>query len=232
MRYLLFLFLGLLANDVLAQAELNWGLQVTPQYSNRRLIAQSTIDQADVRALEELEIGRFAYSAGAVVRWKSERVGFLTGLNFVNIGHQTEWRPVTPSDPAPPNSIEKRTVYRNLFIEAPAELQFFQSFDDKNALFFMMGLTFAYNLNNATQLIFTNGETEEVVEEPTDNEQFADINYSFITGMGWEHQLGERLAFSLQPTFQFWVRPLLTDIDVDFNRNLYSLGFRGILYFN
>jgi outer membrane translocation and assembly module TamA len=215
-----------------AQASFDWGLSATPNFSHRRLIAQDVINRAEVDSLEELEIAKISYSAGALVRWRSEKIGFQTGINYMNSGHRTRRVPVEPVDPAPSlGATEKRTVFRNIFIEVPAELQFFQELNDNNDFLFMMGITLSYNINNTTDLVFYNGESQEVVEQPTDNDQFSRVNYSFIAGMGWEHQFGENFIMSLQPTFQFWLRPLLNDINLPLNRNLYAVGLRASAYF-
>ena len=225
-KFLLAIFFCSTLFSLSAQSEFSWGVQVTPNFSHRRLIAQDVISREQVNMLEELEIARLSYNTGVTFRWKSERVGFQTGLNFMTSGHRTRRVSIENSDPAPPGATEKRTDYKSLFIEAPAELQFIQKLNDKNYFFFMMGVTLAYNIDNATNTIFYTGESQEVVAEPTDNSQFSSVNYSFITGMGWEHEFNESFSLVLQPTFQFWLRPLLNDIDLDLNRNLYSVGVR------
>lgn len=223
--------LFLMISSISAQASFDWGLNITPNFSHRRLIAQDVINRAEVDSLEALEIARISYTAGAFARWRSEKIGFQTGINYMESGHRTIRAPIEATDPAPADANEKRTIYRNVFIEVPAELQFFQELNDNNDFLFMMGLTFSYNINNTTDLVFYNGESQEVVEVPTDNDQFSRVNYSFIAGMGWEHQFGENFIMSFQPTFQFWLRPLLNDINLPLNRNLYAIGLRASAYF-
>jgi hypothetical protein len=229
-RFFLCCSLCFITASISAQATFSWGINGTPNFSHRRLIAQDVIDRPVIDSLEALEIARFSYSAGLHVRWRTDRVGFQTGLNFVNSGHRTQRVLVESSDPAPPNADEKRTVYQHLLIEAPAELYFFQEIDEKNDFFFMMGLSFAYMLNNSANIIFYNGESSDVVTA-TEDGRFSSINYSFLTGMGWEHDFNERFSLSLQPTFQFWLRPLFNDISVPLNRNLYAVGLRASLLF-
>ena len=231
-RFLICCALCFFSTSIFSQeATFSWGINGTPNFSHRRLIAQDVIDRPKIDSLEELEIARFSYSAGIHARWRTDRIGFQTGLNFVNSGHRTQRVAVESTDPAPPNATEKRTVYQHLFIEAPAELYFFQEIDDKNDFFFMMGISFAYNLNNATNIIFYDGENSDVVAEDVEDGEFSSINYSFLTGMGWEHHFNESFSLSLQPTFQFWLRPLFNDINVPLNRNLYALGLRASLLF-
>jgi len=230
-KILLFTIALLTAGSVFAQAELSWGIHATPNVSHRRLIAQEDIDRREVNRLDSLEVAKFSYKAGAFVRWRSERVGFQTGLNFMNSGHRTLRGPVQAGDPAPLNADDKRTVYEHYFIEAPAELQFFQELDEKNDFLFMMGLTIAYNINNSTRLVFYDNEGQEVVDQDTDNSRFTKLHYNFATSMGWEHAFSESFGITLQPIFQFWLSPLLNDPDISLNRNLYSVGLRAAVVF-
>jgi hypothetical protein len=232
MKKILCLAIALITvGSLFAQAEMNWGIQVVPNFSHRRLIAQENIERREINRLDSLEIGKFSYSAGAFVRWRGEKIGFQTGLNFISSGHRTIRGAVESGDPAPPNADEKRTVYEHYFIEAPAELQFFQELDDKNDFLFMMGLTFAYNIDNATRILFYNGESQGAVSEEVDNSLFTNIHYSFTTSVGWEHAFNESLALSLQPNLQFWLTPLFDNPDLLLNKNLYSVGLRVGLVF-
>lgn len=224
MKFSLTAILLCLATTVFSQAEFGWGLEVYPNYSHRRLITQTSVPVQLARELEELETGRFSYTAGLFAQWKGQRAGFQTGLRFMDTGYQTIRTPLSAADTPPPGATEKRIAYQNRFIEAPAELQFIHELDNKNDFFFMVGLALAYNLSNATRTIYYTGDTQSSNTEKADKEDFADISYSFLTGMGWEHQFSDRFSLVLQPAFQFWLRALLVEADI--NRNLYSVGVR------
>ncbi len=224
MKYFLAAVLFCIGTQVFAQAEFGWGLEAYPNFSNRRLIAQTTVSDKETRELEALETGRFSYSAGLFAQWRGERAGFQTGLRFLDTGYRTIRTPLSADDTPPPGATEKRIVYQNLFIEAPAEIQFFQELNEKNDFFFSMGLALAYNLSNSTKTVYYTGDTSSSDSEKADKAEFHNISYSFLTGMGWEHQVSDGLSFVLQPSFQFWLQALL--IETDINRNLYSVGLR------
>ncbi|MCB0547257.1 MAG: outer membrane beta-barrel protein [Phaeodactylibacter sp.] len=207
-----------------SQAVFSWGVEAYPNYSNRRLIAQTSISNQQARALEALETGRFSYSAGLFAQWRGGRAGFQTGLRFTDTGYQTVRTSLSSDDTPPPGATEKRIVYQNRFLEAPAELLFFQELDDKNDFFFTIGLALAYNLSNQNKTVFYTGDTRSANSEKAENDNFHNISYSFLTGMGWEHQFSDSFSVVLQPAFQFWLQSLL--IDTDINRNLYSVGLR------
>ena len=212
-----------------SQAEFSWGLEAYPNYSHRRLIAQTSIPSNEARVLEDLETGRFSYSAGLFAQWRGGRAGFQTGLRFTNTGYQTIRTPLSADDTPPPGATEKRIDYQNLFLEAPAELQFIQELDDNNDFFFMVGMALAYNLSNTNKTIYYSGNTSSANSEKANNEDFASFSYSFLSGMGWEHRFNDRFSIVLQPTFQFWFKALLVEADI--NRNLYSVGLRMAVKF-
>ncbi|MCB9265420.1 MAG: outer membrane beta-barrel protein [Lewinellaceae bacterium] len=217
----IFLFISTWAG---AQAEFAWGVEAYPNFSHRRLIAQTNISNQQAKELEALETGRFSYGAGLFAQWRGERAGFQTGLRFLDTGYRTVRTPLSADDTPPPGATEKRIVYQNFFIEAPAELQFYQELNERNDFYFMVGLALAYNLANNTKTIFYSGNNRSVNAEKADTENFHNISYSFLTGMGWDHQFSDTFSVFLQPTFQFWLQGLL--IDTDINRNLYSVGLR------
>ncbi|MCB9274383.1 MAG: outer membrane beta-barrel protein [Lewinellaceae bacterium] len=221
-----FLLIGalLLGTAVLAQAEFGWGVEVYPNYSGRRLVAQSTISREDINKLEALESGRLSYTAGLFAQWRGQRAGFQTGLRFMETGYQTIRTNLTADDNPPEGAEQKRDIYQNLNLEIPAELQFYQQLDDKNHFFFMIGLSLAYNISNYHNTAFYTGESRDVRREKEDNAAFNSILYSFQSGMGWEHRFSEGFSMVLQPAFQFWPTALLKENDI--NRNLYSFGLR------
>ncbi len=224
MRYLLILVFCLTGLAGFAQASFQWGMEAYPNYSHRRLIAQTGLTQKQIQELENRETGRFSWSAGAFVQWKGQRAGFQTGLRFADSGYRSVRMPLTADDTPPQGATAKREEYQSLFIEAPAEVQFYHELSEKNEFFFMLGLSMAYNLANRNKTIYYTGETNQVDVTTPDKEAFSNVHYSFLTGMGWEHHLSEGFTMVLQPTFQFWMSNLLVEADV--NRSLYSVGLR------
>lgn len=210
--------------SAISQAEFGWGVEAYPNFSHRRLIAQTTVPREEIRALEALETGRLSYTAGLFGQWRGQRAGFQTGLRFMETGYRTIRTNISPDDEPPQGAEQKREIFRNLNLEIPAELQFFQKMDEKNHFFFMLGLSLAYNLSNYQETAFYTGESRQVRREKTGNDNFTRIHYSFQSGMGWEHRISEGLSIIVQPAFQFWPTALLKETEI--NRNLYSYGLR------
>ncbi|MCB0567198.1 MAG: outer membrane beta-barrel protein [Phaeodactylibacter sp.] len=225
MKFLLAVILLCISTIAFSQADFGWGLEVYPNFSHRRLAAETTVSSKQIKELEELEAARLSYGAGVFAQWRGGRAGFQTGLRFMDTGYRTVRTPLSADDTPPSGATEKRIVYQNLFLEAPAELQFFQELDDNNDFFFMTGLALAYNLSNTNKTIYYTGDTQSVESKKAENDNFSSFSYSFLTGIGWDHQFSDRLSLVLQPTFQFWLRGLL--IDAEINRNLYSVGLRA-----
>ena len=223
-RLLFVLAATILALPLWGQAEFGWGLEVIPNFSNRRLIAQPNVPRDEIRALEELETARPSYSAGAFAQWRGGRAGFQTGLRFVNTGYRTVRSGIVDEDDPPLGAEQKRNDFQNLFLEIPGEILFFHELDDKNDFFFMMGFSLAYNLANYENTLFYTGESPERRRIKAEQSDFNPVHINFLSGAGWEHRFGESFALVLQPTFQFWLRSLLQQADL--NRNLYAFGLK------
>lgn len=218
--------LALLTSTSLAgQAEFSWGVELYPNFSSRRLVAQTTeFDQEEADRLENLEVARFSYSAGLAGYWRTDRIGFKTGLFFTESGYETRRQEIDPREESPDGAESKRVQYAHQYIEIPGELLFYQNLNAKNDFLFSMGISAAVNLSNRERTTFLIGDTNDR-QTTTAPGNFTSLGFSFISGLGWEHQFS-RFALSLQPTFQFWLRGLLNDESAIFNRNLYSVGLR------
>ncbi len=209
-----------------AQSSLQWGIEIYPNVSNRRLLPQNDVSQDQIDQLEGLEVAKFSYSAGLTASWRRERIGFKTGLNFVESGYQTRRVEVDPRDEVPEGADDQRTAYQSFFLEVPAELQFFQSFNKKNDFLFMLGFSAAFNISTRQRTTFFLGDTEEAEVETLDSGDYTGLHFSFLTGLGYQHSFSDNLAVLLQPNFQFWLTGLLSDPNARINRSLYSVGLR------
>lgn len=220
-----------IASSLFAQSELKVGVELYPNISHRRLVAQfNDVDPNETQRLENLEVSRFSYSAGVMAQWRTDRIGFKTGAYFVESGYQTRRTEVDLRDDIPDGAEDQRINYVHYFIEIPAELLFYQTLDDKNDFLFSMGLSMAVNIANRERTTYyTDDITEQVSEAPV-GQNFSGLGYSFISGLGWEHHF-EGFSTLIQPTFQFWLGGLLNDPIARYNRNLYAVGVRTAVKF-
>lgn len=209
-----------------AQSSLQWGVELFPNLSYRRLLPRNDINRDQIDAVDDMEQGKFSYSAGLVATWRKERIGFKTGLTFVESGYQKRRMEVDLRDNVPPGAEDERTAFQNLFIEVPAEMLFFQNFDPKNQMYFSMGLAAAFNIDNRERVTYYFGDTQDVVSEQLDNSEFSALHFSFVSGMGYQHDFDQGFSLFVQPTLQFWLTSLLNDPNAEFNRNLYAVGLR------
>ena len=105
-------FLGL-ATCLLAQdSGFAWGISLYPNSSGRRLVALGNYDEDFIRDTEALETSRFSYSAGLIAEWKGEKLGFRTGLNYMQSGYQTIKQQFPIDDPNPQNASHIRQPIR------------------------------------------------------------------------------------------------------------------------
>ncbi|HMQ48031.1 MAG TPA: hypothetical protein PKA00_11585 [Saprospiraceae bacterium] len=224
MKSLTYLFL-LFAFSAGAQSSFYYGVELFPNVTHRRLVAQSVFNEDQYQALEAMEQARFAYGAGIVFNWQGQKAGFLTGIRASDLGYQTIKLAVEADDPAPQGATQKFDSYRHYYLEFPAELQFFQQVNEKNRFLMMMGLAFSYNLGNARRTTYLLGDTRETQSTNLGKDNFGNFNTGFQAGMGWERQLGQSTLLFVQPTFQFWMKTLY--IETEINRNLYTIGVRA-----
>ncbi|NRB53360.1 MAG: outer membrane beta-barrel protein [Saprospiraceae bacterium] len=230
LRYLFLLLCLCYMGEGLAQAGFSWGISLYPNYSDRRLIAYSFITQDEINRLDSLEGGRFSYSGGVLAEWRTEKVSFQTGVNFMNTGYRTISETILPGDPDENLGTERRFLFRNFNIEIPAELHFYQEVSPGNEFIFTLGGAMSYNISNsAFKILQRDGSSERI--DVTDNEQeFRPVNFAFVTAVGWETDISETLSLVIQPTFEFWMRGIFIDT-LELNRNLYNLGVKLNLKF-
>lgn len=214
-----------------AQTTQNWGLQINPNFSSRRLVVFESLSQAEIDAIDSIETYKPSWSAGLFVQWRGEKVGFQMGLNFMDTGYRTIKTQVLPDDPDAANASQRRITYQNYFLEAPIDLYFYQALDDNNEFIFTFGTGVGYNLTNfrKQQLYQGDSKGDSSRETDPDNDNFRKVAMEIRFGMGWETQLSERLSFALLPNFQFWTKGLYQDAGI--NRHLYAIGVQGMLRF-
>jgi len=217
------------ATALTAQPTFRWGLNLYPNLTNRRLIALSNISQSAIDSIEKREVSRPSWSAGVTAGWRGKKLGFHTGINYMDAGYRTVKEDTPEDDPKLPLGRQRRFAFQNNYLEIPAEVNFYQSLGERSAFYFMLGTAISINTTNRTDTFYYSGERITGVHQQDDSDDFRTINYAFQTGMGWEYAFSERFMMVLSPTFKFWMRGVLKENDL--NRNLYSIGLNARLMF-
>lgn len=211
--------------ELAAQMGTWYSLNLYPNFSDRRLIVFDNLSQEQIDRIDSLERARPSYSIGGAIQWRGEFIGFQLGANFVNTGYRNSRQPIPDISPFFGQAEEYEQVFSNYMIELPVEITFYQTLNENNEFFFMLGTGFAYNISNRTRTtLFSNGGTDPVENSPSDHAAFRKTNMEFQAALGWEKALNPNLRILVQPHFQFWMRGLYVDELI--NRNLYSLGVR------
>jgi len=220
-----------LAAPVWAQNLPQLGLLAYPNFSGARIAAGSFLNNAQIDSLERRETNRTSISAGLVVQWQAEKAGFRSGIQYTESGYASIREPIPGGSNSPEGASTQRLQYKSFFLEIPAELLFIHQPDSKNKVNFSMGLSAAFNFRNTEQTDFFSGEKIASQQVTLGNALFTPLHISFITGMGWQHDISPKIAFFAQPTFQFWFNGLLREA-IDLNRNLYAIGLKTGILFN
>jgi hypothetical protein len=229
-KYLLLAGLCLLTIDLSAQMGTWYSINIYPNYSNRRLIVLDNLNQDQIEVMDSLEAAKPSYAVGGAIQWRGEFIGFQLGANFVNTGYRTIRQPIPSDDPFAGQAEEYEQTFTNYLLELPVEITFYQTLNENNEFFFLLGTGIAYNLSNRTRTtLFTNSSENPVDNSPTDNVDFRNLNVEFQAALGWEKAFNPNLRLVVQPHFQFWTRGLYVDELI--NRNLYTLGVRVGLKF-
>lgn len=220
----------LLSSELAGQGTI-FGITAYPNISGRRLAAGTSVNNAAIDSLEARETSRPSMSLGLAAQWQGLKGGFRTGIQFADTGYRTIREPVTPGPDVPANAQTQSIVYRNLNIEVPAEILFMHEVSPKDRLNFMMGFSAAFNVSNFEQTVYYGGEKIGQDNMKISNDGFQRLQMAFQTGVGWQHEFGEKIVFFAQPTFQFWLTGLLLEPKEEVNRSLYAFGLKtGILF--
>jgi hypothetical protein len=230
MRYILLLALAL-PLGLSAQSDFNWGVSAYPHLAGTRLISFGLLSEREIADINEREITRFGYAGGLFAQWRSEKMGFQVGLNYMNTGYRTIRDTIPDGVPIPNQATEQRLQYTYRYIELPVEVQFYQKFRNKYAFFFMLGASASYNLSNTETTIFYAGDSDTRENNDLPQEEFNRLNYAFQAGVGFEADINDKIGLFLEPVFQFWLVEVFKDMEL--NRSLYTVGLKfGIRFKN
>lgn len=221
-RYLLPLLLFLLGADAGAQNEVlerSFGIEIQPQFNQRRISGTANSTVPELERIDSLEEGTFGYGLGFVYESRVDRIGFTTGLRYTRAGYGTTERTLAGGT----QTFSDRIVAH--YIAVPVEVNFYQNATERDRVFFLLGLAPQFHLG--TRVNRTLDGTTERLEDDTD---YRGIVLSFNTGFGYDRKLSDDWALRIQPNFQFFlngnIRP---DADTRANRNYYQVGLRLVL---
>lgn len=228
-RSLTVIVLMLISLEVIAQNSFYLGLNLYPNYSSRRLIALSNISIPEIDSIETRETSRPSWSAGVAMGWRSQKLGFQIGLDYMDSGYRTVKEDLPEDDPRSGTAGKRRIIFQGQYLSVPMEVHFYQQLSERSDFYFMMGAAASYNIGNSFNTRYYAGENDELVRMAEENSEYRGVNMAFQSGLGWAYDLSDNLRLSLQPTFMFWMRGVLKENDL--NRNLYSMGLRlGLMF--
>lgn len=223
LRYFLLFFLSIFFSSLHAQnARISYGLQIAPGFSFRKSLPLNDTSIDDLIALDEFEMGEFAYSGGIRVEFNwGQKAGFQTGANFIQMGYQTGRARSIVQIEGMETVVEQEQQFNLKNIEIPFILNFYQEMSPKGRVYFKMGGSAVYSLSKKERTI-------EYIEDEVSNDSTKDItngvdaNISIQTGMGYEHTFNNQFALFVEPNFQYYLRSQHSDFK--FGRQPYFLG--------
>lgn len=220
------LFCGL-ALTINAQALTNgWGLELSPMLADRRLVAADQIGFEEVRAIERQEKSTTGFALGFFYRNRAEKIGTRWGVRYQQTGFDGNRREF-PEEEMPEFPFTE-IRYRAQIIEVPLWLDFYQNFGQGSSFLFSFGLSLGVHFAQEYET-----QPFDASLTPLDpiiaEDNYRGFNIAFMTGLGYETQLGSGLILGLQPQFQYWLLGNVVNDEANLNRNLYNVGLRVTL---
>ncbi len=201
------------------------GLDFSLHNGNRRISGGSGVTFIELERQDSLESGVGGYSFGVVYESRADKIGFTTGLRYLETGYDVAQQAFI-NDPDRRFSDQVRATY----LSVPFELNFHQSITEKDRVSFMLGVSAQLHLKTATtRTIFVEGveiSSEELESNP--DIPFRSPIVALNTGIAFDRKLGEDWALKLQPYFQFFLQGNLQEGMNRTNRNYYQLGVRAV----
>lgn len=203
--------------------ERSYGLEFAPHHGSRRISAGQNVPFTEVERQDSLEAGRGGFSAGIVFESRADKIGFTTGLRYLETGYEVGEQ----STGLASGRTFSETVKAS-YLSIPFELNFHQDITEKDRVHFILGIAAHLHLQTtSTQTIFQDGiEVEKIVISDDPDKDYRSPVVSLNTGIGFDRKLSEKWAIRLQPNFQFFLQGNLRDSFDQTNRNYYQLGVR------
>ncbi len=146
------------ATALTAQPTFRWGLNLYPNITNRRLVVLTNITQPAIDSIEKREVSRPSWSAGFTAGWRGKKLGFHTGINYMDAGYRTMKEDTPEADPNLPLGRQRRFAFQNSYLEVPAEVNFYQSLGERSAFYFMLGTAISINTTNRYDTFYYSSE--------------------------------------------------------------------------
>ncbi len=227
MRTYLFLFAGLLCFSLWAQTNKStgFGLEIYPHFSNSRLLSGGLIGFREAARIDSLEGVAQGYGLGLFFEQKGEKMGFQLGLRYLYTGYDRSRGPLDFNPGQPSTGPDFSARFRAQFIEIPFYWNFYQALNKKTSFFFSLGLASGIHLKSQTEqtIFLPNGPETSLAET---NTTYRGFNIALLTAVGIRTVFSERIAVSLQPNFEYWLRGNALDDEDQLDRNLYNIGLR------
>ncbi|MEL7163732.1 MAG: outer membrane beta-barrel protein, partial [Bacteroidota bacterium] len=171
LRYLFFILFFTVSSFLSAQVyEKGIGLEFSPHQGNRRISAGAGVTFLELERQDSLESGRGGFSAGLTYDVRNDKIGFTTGIRYLETGYEVAQRPTT-ADPDTEFTFSQTVEAR--YLSVPFELNFHQSITEKDRVLFTLGVAANLHLNTRfTRTDFRDGVeigTEVLPENPEDN---------------------------------------------------------------
>ena len=213
-------FIGLSAQDVI---EHGFGIELGGHHGSRRISSGSGQNFPQLQRQDSLESGVAGFSAGFMYTSRVNKIGFTTGLRYLETGYNIGMQ---PDDFDQERSFTREVKGR--YVSVPFELNFYQDITPKNRVFFALGAAAHVHVGTkVTEFTFINGSQSGEADLPEDPEEaFRNAIFSINTSLGLDRKLSERWSVRLEPYFQFFLQGNLQGNFNRFNRNYYQLGAR------
>ena len=230
LRYLVAFLLPLLPAALCGQTtdvvEQSIGLEIMPHRGNRRISGGQGVTFRELERQDSLESGAPGYSFGIVYESRVNKVGFTTGVRYLETGYDVAPQPLG-GNPDVTFADEVRARY----LSVPFEFNFNQDITAKDRVGFMLGVAAHLHLKTLRQRTIVR---EGVAEAPLEIEPDPDLSFrspivSLNTGITFDRKLSERWALKVQPNFQFFLQGNQRENLNLTNRNYYQLGVRVIV---
>lgn len=199
----------------------DYGLNLYPHLSNRRLVAFDEYAQSEVDSLERYESARPSLGLGFYLNYRALKVGIRTGVNYMQVGYTGERQAIPLNDPLASEFTDFKKDFVSHQIEVPFSLLFYQQLSPKDEFYFLLGSGLSLNIANRDVFTRYEGSVSEK-ERVKPEEDFRAVNVCIQTGLGWERQISRQLRMGVAPVFKLWLSGLYTDEIL--NRNIYQMG--------
>lgn len=207
--------------------EHGYGIEAGPLFGSSRLSSGSTVIGAGLERQDSLEMGVPGYGIGLIYTSRVNKIGFTTGLRYLQTGYQVAEQPVDQSGSE--RTFTQRASAR--YLSVPFELNFYQDIKPQDRVFFTLGAAAHFHLGTrVTQTNLVGGEAQgDVVLENDPDQPFRSPIISLNTSMGFDRKFSERWSMRIEPFFQFFLQSNLRDAVDQTNRNYFQVGARVLV---